>query len=126
MTCGVIEVMNWGGGLQMFLKPLSKYSGCFSNILLITFQPVTFKSVNYATLFCYLVFIFRCHQFIFQGLFTLKCTCMPYLLQMFLMLSLRPLVYGTVMKLLLKVFVLVSLFLFLTVLGVLFFSTSSC
>ena len=39
---------------------------------LITFQPVTFEPVNYTTLFCYVVFIFWCHQFIFQGLSTLK------------------------------------------------------
>ena len=67
MTCGAAVVMNWGGGLQMFLEPLSKCCRCFSNVLLITFQPVTFKYVDYATLFCYVVFIFRCHQFIFQG-----------------------------------------------------------
>ena len=52
----------------------------------------------------------------------LECTCMPYLLQMFLKLSLRPLLYHTVIKLLWKVLVLVSLLLFLTVLGVLFFN----
>ena len=109
----------------MFLIPLTKCSRCFSNVLLITFQPVTCEPVNYATLFCYVFFIFLCHQFIFQGISTLKCTCMPYLLQMFLKLSLRPLLYGTVMKLLLMVLVLVPLLLFLAVLGVLFL-TSSC
>ena len=40
---------------------------------------------------------------------------------MFLKLSFRPLLYGTVMELLMKVLVLVSLLVFLTVLGVLFF-----
>ena len=52
----------------------------------------------------------------------LKCTCIPYLVQIFLKLSLRPLLYGTVMKLLLMVLVLVPLLLFLAVLGVLFFN----
>ena len=51
----------------------------------------------------------------------LKCSCMPYLLWMFLKLSLSLLLYGTVMTLLLKVLVL-FLVLFLTVLGVLFFN----
>ena len=106
----------------MSLEPLSKCSRCFSSVPLITFKPVTFEPVNYATLFCYVVFIFWCHQFIFQGLFTLKMYCMPYLLQMFLKLSLRPLLYGTVMTLLLMVLVLVPLLLFLAVLEVLFFN----
>ena len=42
------------------------------DVLLITFQPFTFDPVNYAILFCYVVFIFWCHQFILQGLSTLK------------------------------------------------------
>ena len=45
---------------------------------------------------------------------------MPYLLQMCLKFSLMPLLYGTVMKGLLMVLVLVPLLLFLVVLGVLF------
>ena len=56
----------------MFFEPLSKCSSSFSYVLLITFQPVTFESVDYATLFCCVVFVFRCHQFIFQGLSTLE------------------------------------------------------
>ena len=122
MTCGVTVVMNWGGSLQMFLEPLSKCSRCFSNVLLITFQPITFEPVNYATLFCYVVFIFWCHQFIFQGLSTLEMYLYAIFLQMFLKLSLRPLLYGTVMTLLLMVLVLVPLLLFLAVLGILFFN----
>ena len=71
MIWGVTVVMYGGGGLQMFLVPLSKCSWCFSNILLITIQPITFEPINYTTLF-YAVFIFWCHQFIFQSLSTLK------------------------------------------------------
>ena len=56
----------------MLLEPLSKCFRCFSNVLLITIQPLTFEPVNYATLFCYVIFIFWCHQFIFQGLSTFK------------------------------------------------------
>ena len=70
MTCDVTVVMNWQGGFQMFFKPLSKWSSYLSYVLLITFQPVTFESVDYATLFCYVVFILKCHQFIFYGLST--------------------------------------------------------
>ena len=67
MTCGVTVVMNRGGCFQMLFKPLSKCSSCLSYVLLITFQPITFESVYYATLFCYVVFIYWCHQFIFMS-----------------------------------------------------------
>ena len=33
----------------MFLKPLSKCPSCLTYVLLITFQPITFESINYAT-----------------------------------------------------------------------------
>ena len=122
MTCGVTVVMNRGGGLQMFLEPLSKCSRCFSNVLLITFQPVTFEPVNYATLFVMWSLSFGATNSSFRVFPLLKCTCMPYLLQMFLKLSLRPLLYGTVMTLLLMVLVLVPLLLFFAVLGILFFN----
>ena len=105
----------------MFLEPLSKCSRCFSNVLLITFQPVTFKPVNYATLFCYVVFIFWCHQFIFQGLSTLKMYLYAISLANIFKLSLSPLLHGTVMKLLLMVLVLLPWLLCLAFLGVLFF-----
>ena len=49
----------------------------------------------------------------------LKCTCIPYLLQI------RPLLYGTVMKYLLMVLVLLFLLLFVAVPGVLFLTSSS-
>ena len=47
-------VLLWScmGGLQMFFVPLSKCSWCFSNILLITFQPITFEPINYTTRGC--------------------------------------------------------------------------
>ena len=51
----------------MFFEPLSKCSSCLSYVLLITFQPVTFVSINYTTLLGDVVLIFRCHQFIFNG-----------------------------------------------------------
>ena len=47
---------------------------------------------------------------------------MPYFLQMFLKLSLSPLLYGTVMELLSMVLLLLPLLLFLAVLGVLLFN----
>ena len=56
----------------MFFKPPSKCSSCLTYVLLITFQPITFESIDNATLFCYVVFIFWCHQSIFYGLYTLE------------------------------------------------------
>ena len=114
MTCGVTVVIYGGGGLQMFFVPLSKCSWCFSNILLISFQPITFEPINYATLFCYVVFIFWCHQFIFQGLSTLKMHLNAMLLPMFLKPSLSPLLYGTVMEILL-VLLLLLFWLFISI-----------
>ena len=61
-----------GGGLQIFLKPLSKCSRCLSYILMVTFQPVTFISIYNITLFGDMVLIFRCHQFIFYSFTTLE------------------------------------------------------
>ena len=92
-----------------------------TNVLLITFQPITFESVNYTTLFGYVVFIFWCHQFIFQGLPTLKVHLYATFLPIFLKLSLSPLLYGTVMELLLMLLLLLFWLLLLDVFGVLFF-----
>ena len=75
----------------MFLEPPSKYSRCFSNVLLITFQPVTFKSVDYATFFVMWSLSLGATNSSFKVVPLLKCTFMPYLLHMFLKLSLRPL-----------------------------------
>ena len=72
MTWDVTMVMYGGEGLQMFSVSLSKCCWCFSNIFLITFQPVTFQPIDYTTLFCYVVFILWSHWFIFQGRSTLK------------------------------------------------------
>ena len=52
----------------------------------------------------------------------LKYTCMPYFLQMFLKLSLSPLLYGNVIELLLMLLPLLFLLLLLDVFGVLFFN----
>ena len=56
----------------MFFKPLSKCSSCLTYVLHITFQHITFESIDYATLVCDMVFIFWCHQFIFYGHATLE------------------------------------------------------
>ena len=66
MTSDVTVVINWGRDLEMFSKPLSKCPCFFSYILLITFQPVTLTPVYDATLFCYEIFTFRCHQEVFD------------------------------------------------------------
>ena len=72
MTCDVTMVKDRGGGFQMFFKPLSKCSSCLSYVLPTAFQPITFVSIDYTTLFCYVVFVFWCHQFIFYGFSTLE------------------------------------------------------
>ena len=46
-----------------------------SPVFMITFQPVTFISIDNTTLFGDMVLIFRCHQFI---LYSLPLTWMPY------------------------------------------------
>ena len=72
MTCDVTMVIDRGRGFQMFFKPLSKCSSCLSYVLLIAFQPIIFVSIDYTTLFCYVVFVFWCHLFIFYGFSTLE------------------------------------------------------
>ena len=73
MTCDVTMVIDRGGSFQMSFKPLSKCSSCLSYVLLIAFQHMTFVSIDYTTLFfCYVVFVFWCHQFIFYGFSTLE------------------------------------------------------
>ena len=91
MTCDVTVIMNWGGGFQMFFKPLSKCSSCLSYVLLITFQPITFESVDYATFFVMWSLSLGATKLSFMVFPLLKCICMPYLWHMFLKLSLRPL-----------------------------------
>ena len=51
MTSDVTMVMYRGGGLQMFLKPLSKCSSCLPYVFFITFQHVTSVSINHSTSF---------------------------------------------------------------------------
>ena len=68
MTCDVTVVINQGRGLEMFSEPLSKHPCWFSYILLFTFQPVTLVPIYDATLFCYEIFVFRCHQEVFDCL----------------------------------------------------------
>ena len=60
----------------------------------------------------------------FMVFLLLKCTWMPYFLSMFLKLSLSPLLYGTVIEVLLVLLLLLILLMFLFCFGV-FFSISS-
>ena len=110
----------------MFSVSLSISSWWFTNVLLITFQPITFKPVDYTTIFCYVVFILWSHQFLFNVLPLLKCSWMPNFLPMFLKLSLSPLLYGTVIEVLLLVLLLFVLLLFLFCFGLFFFSIILC
>ena len=69
----VVLLWSWiGEGSFRCSLNLSKCSSSLSCVLLITFQPVTFESIYFATLFCYVVFIFWCHPFIFYGFSTLE------------------------------------------------------
>ena len=54
-------------GLQVFFEPLSKCSWRLSYVFLITFHPVTFESVYDSTFLCYMIFVFVCHQEVFDA-----------------------------------------------------------
>ena len=62
MTYDVMMVIYWGGGLQMFLQPLTKNSGWLLYVFIITVHPLAFESVNDATFNCDVIFIFGGHQ----------------------------------------------------------------
>ena len=81
MTWGVAVVMYGGGGLQMLFIPLSKCSWCFSNILLITFQPIKFEPIDYTTLFVMWSLSFGSTNSSFKVFPLLKCHWMPYFCQ---------------------------------------------
>ena len=57
-----------GWGLLMFLEPLSKCSGGFPYIFLITLHPVTFVPVDDSTLFHKRIFVLGSHQEAFDGI----------------------------------------------------------
>ena len=68
MTCDVTLVIDWGGVLEMFSKPLSKCPSWLSYILFIAFHPVTLIPIYDATLLGDVVSIFGFHQEVFDGL----------------------------------------------------------
>ena len=127
MTWDVTMVMYRGGGLQMFSVSLSKCSWCFSNILLITFQPITFEPIDYATLFLLCgLYPLEPPIHLSRSFHSLKCTWMPYFLSMLLKLSLSPLMYGIVIEVLLVLLLLLVLLMFLFCFGVFFFNFILC
>ena len=67
MTCCVEMVIYWGRDLQVFFKHLSKCSWRLSYVFFIILHPVTFVSVYDATVLSYMVFVFGCHQEVFDG-----------------------------------------------------------
>ena len=67
VTTDVAVVKDWGGCLLMFFEPLCKGSGGFTNVLLITVNPATLKSIDDPTLFQDRIFILRGHQEAFDG-----------------------------------------------------------
>ena len=72
MTSGVIVVKDGGWGLLMFLEPLSKCSGGFPNIFLITLHPVTFVPIDDSTLFHERIFVLGSHQEAFDYITSFK------------------------------------------------------
>ena len=67
-----------GGGLLMFLEPLSKCSGRFSYILLITLIPTTFVTVDDPTLLKHRVFVLEGHQEVFDVCASLEIGLVPH------------------------------------------------
>ena len=90
-------VIDRGGGLEVFLQPFSKCSSCLTNIFFITLQPITFEPVYYATFLLVMWSLsLGATSSSFRVLPLLKWTSMPYFFPMFLIVSLRPSSYGTV------------------------------
>ena len=104
-------------GLQVFFKHLSKCSWRLSYVFFTAFHPVTFVSVYDATLLSNMVFVFRCHQEVFDGPAPLKYTCIPCFLHIFFILSLRSFVYGTTTCVLMLELVLLLVCFFLLLLS---------
>ena len=67
MTSGVMMVIYGGWGLLVFFEPLSKFSGGFPYILLITIHPVTLVPINDSTLFHKGIFVLGSHEEAFDG-----------------------------------------------------------
>ena len=67
VTSRVIMVKYWGGGLEMFLEPLSKSPGRFTNVFLITLHPVTPISVDDSTSLFHGILVLGSHQEVFDG-----------------------------------------------------------
>ena len=68
MTSGVMMVKYGGLGLLMFFEPLSKGSGGFPYIFLITLHPVTFVPIDDSTLFHKRIFVLGSHREAFGGI----------------------------------------------------------
>ena len=91
--CSVLNngcVHIWGGGPEMFLKPVLKGSSKFPNVLLFTTYLGTFKPVDYPTLWVIWSLSFRPPEG-FDGIVSLKWNCTPTLLHTFLKPLLGPL-----------------------------------
>ena len=80
---------------QMFFMPSSKCSRWLLYIIIFMVDPVTPEPVNHTALFVILSLSFGDTSRFFRGVPPLKFTCIPYIWQMFLKLSLMSWVYGT-------------------------------
>ena len=68
MASGVKMVIYWGGCLEVFFEPLSKFSWRLSNVFLITFHPVTFVSIYDSTFLLDGILIFWSHLDVLDGI----------------------------------------------------------
>ena len=84
MTSDVVMVKYWGGGLEMFLEPLSKSSLGPTNVFLITLHPVTFKSIYDSTSLLDRILIFGSHKEVFEGSTSFKVYLHPMITAHFL------------------------------------------
>ena len=81
MTCDVVMVIYWGGGLQVLPEPLFKCSWWLPYIIIITFHPVAFKSVDDAHSSLWYGFVFWSHQEAFDCVFSFIMYLYPISLQ---------------------------------------------
>ena len=86
----------WGFS-EIFFISLPKSPGHLTYVFIISHKLPTLVPIDSPTLFLHRVFILWFDQYIFILLFPLKCVWIPYLLHMFLILSISPCVYGMTM-----------------------------
>ena len=90
VACIVIMAMYRGGFLWVFFESFSKGPRGLSYVFLITSKVPTLEPVDGLTFVFHKVLVLGGNQEVLMVLLPLKWICMPYLLQIFLMLLHRP------------------------------------